>query len=611
MSGQQEDYALVRFKEIPAGFPASDSPSIIVNAIRDIIEDDTAPFEHHWELSGSNGINRYKSIEPISGSFYQHFWNYEDVGRVKFVYFSAEESFANGLTTLQDLNELGIEPLFRSFDLGGTTKTFDQEALELIDEGHYELDGSKIHRVWVAEYQQIDASPCSSDGAAAITILVEEVTDESTAEFKHGAHFGGIITPIDAGARIKTLSIDGESALAFMKTDAALVGRPAVPDRLVPYEQPTDPDYRSWMGQFDNHDGSFVQLSNGSRNMLTSIAHGSHLPDSAMLNVNNRSKLLSPSIYALQSPDGIPWKQFSAGSYHSLAIDSVGRAWAWGDNFYGQLGTGNAGGAEATYELLYDSDVPVLVTVPSGHPGTWLQISAGSVHSLGIDNNGKGWAWGFNGNRPTRHCPRTTQTNEKSPPPSAPPPANRRPGSSSRRETVITPWASRRLQMLPRGPGKGWAWGFNGVGQLGIAPGDTDQREVPTAISTASGQPQTWKQLSAGERVTPWASRLMLPTTARVGPGGSTGSANWHCNRFRHRPTRSPHRHQHRLRPPADLEAALGRRRSLPGHLGLILTPTARVGPGGATETVASALGLVTQTNEPSPPPSTPIPANR
>src|SRR3990170_328103 len=75
--------------------------------------------------------------------------------------------------------------------------------------------------------------------------------------------------------------------------------------------------------------------------------------------------------------------QIAAGSYHTLAIKSDGTLWAWGYNYYGQLGDGASGGGN--YKT-----TPVQI----GTGTNWSQIAAGGYHTLAIKSDGTLWAWG-------------------------------------------------------------------------------------------------------------------------------------------------------------------------------------------------------------------------
>ncbi|MDT7511810.1 RCC1 domain-containing protein, partial [Bifidobacterium sp. H6bp9] len=77
---------------------------------------------------------------------------------------------------------------------------------------------------------------------------------------------------------------------------------------------------------------------------------------------------------------GIRFSQISGStnlSYgFSLAVGSDGNAYAWGYNYYGQLGDGTRD----------DKHAPVKVGKPAGAPAdfTYLQVSAGGLHSLAV-----------------------------------------------------------------------------------------------------------------------------------------------------------------------------------------------------------------------------------
>ena len=71
--------------------------------------------------------------------------------------------------------------------------------------------------------------------------------------------------------------------------------------------------------------------------------------------------------------------------YHSLALKSDGSLWAWGDNLFGQLGTGNVKPAAAPEQIL------------AGSGFVFSAVSAGDDdHSLAIKSDGSLWAWGRN-----------------------------------------------------------------------------------------------------------------------------------------------------------------------------------------------------------------------
>lgn len=85
--------------------------------------------------------------------------------------------------------------------------------------------------------------------------------------------------------------------------------------------------------------------------------------------------------------DGQPVIAIAAGASHSLAIAANGRVFAWGMGGSGRLGTGNT--------FTYFSPTPVSTSgVLAGK--SIVAIAAGANHSLAIDSNGSGYAWGAN-----------------------------------------------------------------------------------------------------------------------------------------------------------------------------------------------------------------------
>ncbi|MCL2746065.1 MAG: hypothetical protein FWE48_03110 [Coriobacteriia bacterium] len=76
------------------------------------------------------------------------------------------------------------------------------------------------------------------------------------------------------------------------------------------------------------------------------------------------------------------WRLASAGHGYSLAIASDGALWAWGNGSGNQLGLGRSG---------VSSNSPQLVT---GGADSWQSVSAGRDLSVAIDTSGGLWIWG-------------------------------------------------------------------------------------------------------------------------------------------------------------------------------------------------------------------------
>jgi len=76
------------------------------------------------------------------------------------------------------------------------------------------------------------------------------------------------------------------------------------------------------------------------------------------------------------------WASIAAGNAHTVGLTTSGVAYAWGRNFYGELGDGTT----------IQRTTPVLQS--GGH--TWASISAGGYHQVGITTSGEAYAWGWN-----------------------------------------------------------------------------------------------------------------------------------------------------------------------------------------------------------------------
>jgi alpha-tubulin suppressor-like RCC1 family protein len=83
-------------------------------------------------------------------------------------------------------------------------------------------------------------------------------------------------------------------------------------------------------------------------------------------------------------------KAIAAGEYHSMALESNGTVWAWGTNYYGQIGNGENGSDDNYADAVQPTPVKVMGL------SNVSAIAAGVNHSLALKKDGTVWAWGLN-----------------------------------------------------------------------------------------------------------------------------------------------------------------------------------------------------------------------
>lgn len=155
------------------------------------------------------------------------------------------------------------------------------------------------------------------------------------------------------------------------------------------------------------------------------------------------------------------WIAISAGESFSIALKSDGTLWAWGDNFYGQLG----------------HSTPAYAPKKVGIATNWKHISAGGNHVVALKTDNTLWAWGLNS---SGQLGDGTQTNHSAP-------VNI--GTTTSWQTVE---AGYEHTLAIKSDGTLWTWGNNLSGELGI--GTLLESSIPTQVGTS-----LWKSIKAGK----------------------------------------------------------------------------------------------------------------
>ena len=182
----------------------------------------------------------------------------------------------------------------------------------------------------------------------------------------------------------------------------------------------------------------------------------------------------------VKTPALFSWLQVSANNSgtHTLAVKSDGTLWAWGLNGSGQVGNNSTTTVSS----------PVLVSGPTG--ASWVVISAGGSHSLGITTSGILYAWGLN----TIGQLGINSLANLSTPTVVPFAA-----ALSWQSVSMGSWQSSHTVAI-RSDGTLWAWGNNANGQLGINNNVIASVSSPVLVSGPAGA--SWTVVAAGDQHT-------------------------------------------------------------------------------------------------------------
>lgn len=201
--------------------------------------------------------------------------------------------------------------------------------------------------------------------------------------------------------------------------------------------------------------------------------------------------------------------EIAAGQYHMMALKSDGTVWAWGANNWGQLGNVTASTCTSAAGSSYDcSTIPLQITALSGISA----IAAGADHTLALKSDGTVWAWGANVNGQLGNGKITF-------------------GSVSPAQvtgltgiSAIATGAGMSHNLALKSDGTVWAWGYNGLGQIGNST-TTDvftaaQLTALTGISAITGGKTQSIALKSNATLWAWG----LNSTGELGTGNTTQS---------------------------------------------------------------------------------------
>ena len=190
-------------------------------------------------------------------------------------------------------------------------------------------------------------------------------------------------------------------------------------------------------------------------------------------------------------------RAISAGSVHTCAVLDDGRVRCWGFGEDGRLGT-------ASTSTIGDDETPgSLATVDLGPGRTARAISAGAGHTCALLDDGSVRCWGYGANGRLGTGSRDTVGDDETP--GSIPPVDLGPGRTA---TAVTAGEAHSCAVLDDGSVR--CWGYAGQGQLGYgneqtlgdneAPGSVEPLSLPApAVAISAGDVHTCAVLAGGE----------------------------------------------------------------------------------------------------------------
>jgi len=160
--------------------------------------------------------------------------------------------------------------------------------------------------------------------------------------------------------------------------------------------------------------------------------------------------------------------QVAVGYAHMLAVTVDGRVYAWGRNFYGQLGVGDHKDKNSPQLISYLQEERV------------VQVAAGQYHALAVTARGEVYGWGYNrdyelgvGDNMDRVLPQVI------------------PSLADRKVVQVAAGGYHSLAVTDEGAL--YSWGMNNYGQLGFR--EKAKGKVPVLVQVTSGVQDGNKQV--------------------------------------------------------------------------------------------------------------------
>ena len=116
-----------------------------------------------------------------------------------------------------------------------------------------------------------------------------------------------------------------------------------------------------------------------------SCAASTQYPNRGQLGIQGLKWATRPKDTPYDTPHAVPFEgntkitQIAAGDFHSLALDTEGKVWTFGDNSHGQLGFDYIPELETR-------DVPTELSIQGLYPGTGVSVNCTKVAAGGLNS---------------------------------------------------------------------------------------------------------------------------------------------------------------------------------------------------------------------------------
>ena len=313
---------------------------------------------------------------------------------------------------------------------------------------------------------------------------ITQATHSSLDGFAYLEQSGISITDIAAGSNSHhTLAIDDEGTLwAWGANSYGQLGIPANSHANNPIFGPIDGSPRTRNEPVPQRvtggASSWVDVETSTRHSLALDTDGNIWAwgQNAFGQLGLSGAAIGPDVF-VEEPQMITtnqgrWASVEIGASFALALDIDGNLWSWGSNAGRVLGLGLADPSEI-------ASIPVMIT---GGPDTWTQVAAGSQHALGLDEDGHLWAWGNNGQGRLGNNDNTVLNHLAEPTPIIFGPSQ---------WALVSAGGDHSLGIDLNGNLYSWGWGSQGR----LGQGDDNNRLVPTRVGEGADD---WVWVSAG-----------------------------------------------------------------------------------------------------------------